>query len=131
VIFNLWLLIRPSKDIPGEWLAYCPDVDVVTQGRSLEHAYRMGREAVLMVLEDDLAGGRDPLERRAEAKQWAKLRSVLLGGKSLALAKALRSKRPISLATSIRLAVDHSTKRPREREPLLLAWTKPVLAKTG
>ena len=75
--YNLWLTVRRAPDLPGQWLAHCLDLDVMTQGNSLAHAIEMAREAVRMVIEDDLDAGRDPLDRRAPEEDWTELYAVL------------------------------------------------------
>lgn len=47
----------------GQWEAYCPEVDVVTLGNTRDHALEMLREAVAIVVEDDLSARRDPWDR--------------------------------------------------------------------
>ena len=74
---NIWILIERAEDIPGEWVATCPDFYVVSQGRSLKHAYAMIREAVLQTIVDDLEAKRDPLDRRAPKRIWDELWGML------------------------------------------------------
>lgn len=78
--YNLWLLLRPAEDVPGQWIAHCLDLDVVTQGNSISHAFTMAQEAVCMVVAEDMSEGRDPLERRAPDEFWAELWPVVTRG---------------------------------------------------
>ncbi|MBS2024981.1 MAG: type II toxin-antitoxin system HicB family antitoxin [Deltaproteobacteria bacterium] len=73
---NVWFLIERDEDV-GEWVATCPDFYVVTQGRSLKHAFEMIQEAVFETVRDDLADDRDPMDRRAPKKIWDDLWSRL------------------------------------------------------
>lgn len=71
------MVVRPSKDVKGEWESHCLDLDVVSQGRDLAHALEMVEEAAQMVLTDDLAANRDPSERCAPTKYWRELWAML------------------------------------------------------
>jgi predicted RNase H-like HicB family nuclease len=74
---NLWVLVKPSADVRGEWVAHCLDLDVVTQGRNPTHAVQMIGEALALAIEDDLRQGRDPFARsRAPAEYWDELHRV-------------------------------------------------------
>ena len=69
-VFQCWNTVFPAEDLPGQWVAHCLDLDVVTQGDSVEHALKMLSEAASMVLSDDIRCGRDPMDRRAPRKYW-------------------------------------------------------------
>lgn len=71
--FNVWMVVRPAPDVPGQWLAHCLEFDVVSQGDSVEQALRMGLEASVMVALEDLNSGRNPLERRAPENFFGEL----------------------------------------------------------
>lgn len=47
------LLIR-ADDVPGCWVAWCPQIDLVTQGDHPDHAAAMLEEAVRMVIEESI-----------------------------------------------------------------------------
>ncbi len=81
--FDLHIVVWPAEDVPGQWLAHCLGLDVVSQGNSLSHAVAMIREAVGMVLTDDLHKGLDPQRRRAPPADWE------------AMWKRLREARPL------------------------------------
>ncbi len=66
--FNVFLTRAP--DVAGQWVGHCLEVDVVSQGNSLRHAYEMTREAVEMVVLDDLDLGREPTLRSAPREEW-------------------------------------------------------------
>lgn len=82
---TVWALIQPAETIPGEWVAHCLHLDVVSQGRSIEHALDMLREALEMIVSDDIAQGLDPLDRhKAPDEDWLTLASVIKNGRPLA-----------------------------------------------
>jgi predicted RNase H-like HicB family nuclease len=65
------VLIRPARDLPGQWVAHCLNWDLVSQGESPSHATRMIAEAVLLAIEEDLAADLDPNGRKpAPAELW-------------------------------------------------------------
>jgi predicted RNase H-like HicB family nuclease len=66
-----WVVVIPTDDVPGEWLAHCLDLNVMSQGRSLSHALDMVIEAVDLVLEEDRKAGLDPFDRTAPPEEWA------------------------------------------------------------
>lgn len=68
--FALNFFFRRSDELPGQWVAHCLDVDVVTYGNSLRHALEMLREAVDLVVVEDLSTGLEPLERSAPREEW-------------------------------------------------------------
>lgn len=75
---TVWILLNPAPDVEGQWIAHCLDLDVVTQGSSLEHAAIMAREAVDLVIESDVAAGSDPFEREeAPQDDWQRLYKLL------------------------------------------------------
>lgn len=78
--YNLWVLIKPSVSLKGQWVAHCLELDVVSQGNSLAHALQMAAEAVSLVVADDLSVGRNPTDRRAPEEYWKELHSVIEHG---------------------------------------------------
>ncbi len=85
--YNVWVVVRPASDLPGQWVAQCLDVDVVSQGNSLDHALGMAREALVIVILDELSRGRDPLERRAPDEIFSELYDVLEHGHKISPAE--------------------------------------------
>jgi predicted RNase H-like HicB family nuclease len=78
------VLLTPSKDIAGQWVAHTLKLDLVTQGGSIEEAIEMAIDAVQMVVVDDLSHGLDPLERpSAEHEAWETFMRVLQNGRAL------------------------------------------------
>jgi predicted RNase H-like HicB family nuclease len=65
-----WVAITPAEDVPGEWVARCLDLNVVTQGRSLSHALEMIVDAVNIGVEEDCNADLNPFDRSAPAEQW-------------------------------------------------------------
>ncbi len=82
--YNIALLCRPSKDVPGQWIAHCLDIDLVTQGKSASDAVKMAQEAVVMLVQHELEQGRDPLDRRAPDEDWKVFQRVLEKGTPVA-----------------------------------------------
>ena len=74
---NFWFVIRKADDVLGEWTAHCLELDVVTQGRSIDHAVEMLFEACMMVLAEDIENRRDWSERRAPEEHWIELWTML------------------------------------------------------
>jgi predicted RNase H-like HicB family nuclease len=62
--FVLRALIYRAPDVQGQWIAHCPELDIVTQGNSPSHAIRMVIEATGECIIDDLNEGLEPLEVR-------------------------------------------------------------------
>ncbi|HEY3434084.1 MAG TPA: hypothetical protein VGK41_00385, partial [Solirubrobacterales bacterium] len=60
----VWLLLTPSRDVEGAWVAHCLNLDVISQGTSLEHAAQMGSEAIVCAVDDDVSQGLDPFDRK-------------------------------------------------------------------
>jgi predicted RNase H-like HicB family nuclease len=88
-LYNFWVLVKPAEDVPGQWLAHCLEVDVVTQGDSIKHVLDMISEAVPMVVEEDLSTGRDPHERRAPKEYWNELYQLLNDSEPTDLARVM------------------------------------------
>jgi predicted RNase H-like HicB family nuclease len=78
--FSCWAIIQPAEDIPGQWVAHCLDLDVVTFGSSIEQALKLLREATAMTICDDLNRGADPAERQAPQELWTPLYRILREG---------------------------------------------------
>ena len=76
------VLVTPASDVPGQWIAHCLELDVVTQGTTPSHAIEMAAAAVQMVIDDDLAESRDPFRSRkpAPGEHWTRLTDVLRNG---------------------------------------------------
>lgn len=68
---ELTVLVTPAESVKGEWIAHVLDLDLITQGKSIEHALSMAAEAVCLVVADDLEYGLDPLTReKAPSECW-------------------------------------------------------------
>ncbi|MFC1642845.1 type II toxin-antitoxin system HicB family antitoxin [Myxococcota bacterium] len=64
---RLPVVIFPAPDVPGEWVAHCLPIDVVSQGSSVGHAVEMIQEAVALCMLSDAQEGLDPLAVRRPA----------------------------------------------------------------
>lgn len=83
VATTMWVLVTRSE-VEEQWIAHCLNIDVVTTGDSIGHAFEMAREAVMMAVEDDLQHDRDPLGRSpAPSECWQLLHKVNETGRPL------------------------------------------------
>jgi hypothetical protein len=80
--YNFWFVFRRAEDVPGEWTGHCLGLDVVSQGASLQGAMAMLTEACFIVLGDDIAVGKDPLDRRAPESFWSELYKICREGET-------------------------------------------------
>lgn len=87
--YNVWIVAQPSKQVDGEWVAHCLDFDIVSQGKSFEHAITMVLEATSMVVFEDLVVGHDPSDRRAPESYFQSLSKVISNGTKVPLKDAL------------------------------------------
>lgn len=125
------VLVTPSKDVQGQWVAHCLNIDVVTQGDSIQHAFAMAREAVMQVVEDDLAHGFDPLERPdADESCWRVMQQTVRQGRPLTgIADFQKVKAAIgylSIVVPNEALPEHA--RPAEVEIMPPAWQIAALA---
>lgn len=66
------VIVTPSE-VKGQWVAHCLNIDLVTQGDSVQHAFAMALESVRTVVADDLKQGLDPLDRKEAPEECWKL----------------------------------------------------------
>lgn len=59
---SFWVLVTRSH-VEGQWTSHCLNLDIVSQGNSIEHAFDMAKEAVILCMRDDIDAGLDPLDR--------------------------------------------------------------------
>lgn len=72
-----WVLTERAPDLPGVWVSHCLTFDLVSQGPTMKKAIAMIKEAIQLVLEEDLADGRDPFDRATcPAADWERLREA-------------------------------------------------------
>lgn len=110
---NVWILVYPAPDVPGEWVSHCLDVDVVMQGASPRTALQAVLEGVVQVVSFDLQRNVDPFARSAPRECWEELLRITTQGEApvrteLALDAAQRAapgECPL-LAVQARLSVD-------------------------
>lgn len=68
---TLHVLIAPAHDVPGQWLAHCLELDVVSQGNSAPHALDMIAEAIELLAESNVKAGKPPLSfHSAPLEEW-------------------------------------------------------------
>lgn len=79
--YHLWFTVQPADDLPGQWVAHCLDIDIVTQGTSLNHAVQTLLDAVTMTAVDDRLYGRRLIDRsRAPEEYWDVLFDIVRKG---------------------------------------------------
>lgn len=105
---NFWVVVRPAEDVEGQWVAHCLDLDVVTQGNSIAHAFQMAVEAIAMTVAESLELGIDLLSHRAPDQDWEALAQIQREGAfenlSLEVMEA-RSSEVLAVATQISLEI--------------------------
>lgn len=55
--------IYPCEDLPGQWGAEIPEMNIASQGNDRMHAIMMIAEAAKITVDDDVKHGWDPFER--------------------------------------------------------------------
>ena len=68
--FSLNVFLARAPDVEGQWVGHCLEVDVVSQGQTMKEAFEATREAVELVVLDDLASAREPTQRSAPREEW-------------------------------------------------------------
>ena len=68
--FSLNVFLTRAPDVEGQWVGHCLEVDVVSQGQTMKEAFEATREAVELVVLDDLASAREPTQRSAPREEW-------------------------------------------------------------
>ncbi len=85
---DFWVLIEPADDVPGQWVAHCLNLDVMSQGNSPLHARDMIAEAIALTLADDFEHHRNPWTRPSAPKEfWDKLQDVFENGRQVRLSE--------------------------------------------
>lgn len=81
--FVLRALIYRAPSLGDQWIAHCPELDVMSQGNSPSHAAHMIVEATSMCIIDDLNDGLEPLDRGPNVELAERCERVLKHGKKL------------------------------------------------
>jgi hypothetical protein len=103
--FDLHIVIKPDPEFPERWLAHCLELDVETWADSFPQAREMIREAIELVLVDDLAKRRDPLLRRAPQEDWDEMWAKLQSLRGKPAREAEESETPyLVIETTVRVA---------------------------
>jgi predicted RNase H-like HicB family nuclease len=124
LVITSWVLVEPAKDIPGIWMAYCLDFDVISQGDSPKDAIDCIAEAVQMAVMDDLDEGRDPFARqRAPEIFWDRLVRVLEHGEEIKISEV---ERPSMLALQITLVFKRVSRDHRDSVDMMLNRPEPT-----
>lgn len=113
--FNFSAVVRAATDVAGEWVVHVLDLDLVTQGRSIPHAFEMAGEASAMVLIDDLGAGKDPLARRASQDAWDAFWAMAREGTPVRPADVDSRDRSIVVLGQLHIELRTSDERPAPR----------------
>ena len=90
--YPVWILIKRSAEIEGQWVSHCLELDVVSQGDSAEDAYKMGVEASQLAMKWDIQEGLDPRGRpQAPAECFDDLHYLIEQGNRFEVDEALSS----------------------------------------
>src|SRR5262249_2245872 len=116
--YNLWFYVKRAEDLPGQWIAHCLDLDVVTQGNDASHAIQMLAEAVAMTIGHERESGRDLLAgRRAPQESWDELYDLVERGERVDAREILDGPDPqmVALAGGFTLLLEpQSNLKPRQ-----------------
>ena len=139
--YNFWFVFQRTEDVPGQWVGHCLELDVVSQGNSLQHTMSMLNEACIIVLGDDLGSGKDPLDRRAPESFWNELYTIIREGEKRDFSTLEENKvRTVASQVEIKLSVvQHEVHSPLIEQqssmisqPLIpLTWTGPAPAQAA
>ncbi len=123
---NVWVVVTPSRELPGQWVGHCLDLDIVSQGEGFEGAMHAVLEAVMAAASDDAENGLNPLEREpAPDEDWDQLYALMRSKDRVSLAEIPREKfdQLAIVAAQVQLHVRHPIVEPPERipEPWMIA----------
>ena len=126
--FNMWIVIRRAEDLPGQWVAHCLNVDVVTQGNSIKQALAMARAAVDETVIDDLDRRADPNKRQAPVAFWTEMFELMKRGRPLARTDEATEAETYALVVQVPMFFYRDHRRHaqrRSRQPAIWADAKP------
>ncbi len=98
--------IFACPDVSGEWLAVCPDLDVVTHGRSRVDAAEMFADALRTIEEHDSDRGDDPFARASLSDDTVGVYAALLRDVTAALRRATGKAASPEACAMLREALD-------------------------
>jgi predicted RNase H-like HicB family nuclease len=109
LVETVTVLIEPSDEIAGEWVAHVLELDAVTQGRSVAHALEMAEEAAGIVLTESAAP-----RRRAPEPEWERAYGLMREGERIPLDQLEHPSAAIeALVAVVEVSVATSTGAPR------------------
>lgn len=118
--YNFWFVAKPAEDLPGQWVAHCLDLDVVSQGNSLQHAIEMICEAVAMMMADRASGRDKSQTQRAPEEYYDLLFYVLQTGERLNADELLAKPEKTVAVIAGQILVEQRDNHPESRVPA--AW---------
>jgi regulator of nucleoside diphosphate kinase len=74
---NLWVIVQPASDVPGQWLARCLNLDIVSSGASLDGVLGALAQAVTICMGIEAPSAR----RKARREEWALLERIVRDGR--------------------------------------------------
>ena len=84
---QLSVLLLSAPDVPGEWISHCLDWDIVSQGRSPQHAMAMLCEAIMLSIQEDISDDMSDQPRpKAPDELWKQFAAVRKRGTQLSAA---------------------------------------------
>jgi predicted RNase H-like HicB family nuclease len=113
----LSVLVTPAADLPGQWVAHCLQLDIMSQGDSIDHAFRMICEACDLAMNSDLEDELDPFDREpAPDEDWEPYYRIMKNGVTLSTVPPERRHKVRAVAGEI-IAVLH--RKSEHVDPLL------------
>jgi len=107
VLLTSWVLVERDPEADENlWVSHFLELDIISQGRTPQHAMQMLVEAVALAVTDDLNEGLDPAARgRAPQEQFDKMLKVVNEGKQIKLSDVANDS-DFVLATQLTFAFD-------------------------
>jgi hypothetical protein len=123
--FTFSYVARAAPDVPGQWIAHCLDLDIVTQGESFKEAMMSICEAVDMALEEGAPEGYS----RAPEKFWELFKRISETGERAEM-EDLFAREASKMAHTVVVGMmtvfpTTESKRPTEVKPSRRAWSLP------
>lgn len=104
--YTFWIKVAPTE-IEGQWVAHCPDFDVMSQGNGPAHAVQMLHEALAMSIVDDVVNNIDPHSHRVPVAEWDAFMTMVRRSKACTLEAGIRAR--ATLITSGSMTVRQPT----------------------
>ena len=105
---NLKVLVSRAADLPGQWLGHCLDLDLMSQGNSIDEAMESMVEIVSLAMVEDLKEGLDPFQVREGAPEacWQEWMQITATGRPLSALTADQVSSVRALAVQVQLELE-------------------------